>query len=113
MCIVSMIGDYAEDNLRKKWPWINPDTIPPAPPNPANPIFTNSFIYPKYVTKEEFEALKKEVEALKELLKKAVEYDIASKQPDCHMDEKVAFLKLAAKIVGIDLSEVFENVKGK
>lgn len=97
MCVVSAIGD---DWSRRTPGW--PGIIPP----------------PSYVTSVEFEAwksmhiaefnkLKEEFEALKELLKAAKIYDEATDQPNCEMDEKVEILKKVAKLLGVDLSGVF------
>lgn len=54
-------------------------------------------------TREEFEALKQEVEALKGLLKAAKIYDEQTGQPDCETDEKMALLRQIAEKVGVDL----------
>lgn len=93
MCTVSNIGD----DFGKRWPT-----------NPVNP-WPNQIIpqYPQ-VSRVEFDALKKEVEALKDLLKAAKIYDEKTGQPDCHMDDKVALIKRLAEIVGVDLGDLFE-----
>lgn len=94
MCAVSMVGDYWKDKLPERHPW----------------IFPNSPIVPfNAPTKEEFEALKKEVEHLKELLKAAKIYDEQTNQPDCEMDEKVALIKKIAELVGVDMKEIFKD----
>ena len=59
------------------------------------------------MSKEEFAALKKEVELIKDLLKRAKKYDEDNGEPDCEMDEKIALLKAVAEVVGVDLDEVF------
>ena len=38
-----------------------------------------------------------------ELLKKAKEYDTRTGQPDCEMEDKVAFLRQLAKYLNVDL----------
>ena len=43
------------------------------------------------VPKEEFDKLKAEVEHMKKLLIKAKLYDEANNEPNCEMEEKVAF----------------------
>jgi hypothetical protein len=68
---------------------------------------------PVPISREEFDALKKEVLDMKELLKRAVEYDKRTGQPDCHMDEKVAMLKKVAEAVGVSLDDVFKPKEGK
>ncbi len=60
------------------------------------------------VSRQEFDALKKEVELLKEILQKAKEFDEKTGQPDCEKEEKIALLKKIAEIVGVDLSEVLK-----
>lgn len=62
-------------------------------------------------TKAEFEALKKEMEELKQLLLAAKRYDEATGQPDCEMEEKVELITKLAKLVGVDMQEVFNNHK--
>jgi hypothetical protein len=97
MCVVSAIGD---DWSRRTPGW--PGVIP----------------LPTYVTmvefetwkanhKIEFDKLKEEFEALKELLKAAKIYDDTTGQPNCEMDEKVALIKKVADLLGVDVSEVF------
>ena len=71
MCVVSMIGDHYHD----KWKWVEPIINP------------NQYI-PNYnisvgISREEFEQLKKEVLEMKELLKRAVKYDIENNEPNC------------------------------
>jgi hypothetical protein len=106
MCTVSFVGDYAGTNIPPKYPTIFPQ------PNifPANPPYIQPVCWPPVdmVPRYEFEALKREVEALKELLKAAQKYDEATGQPHCEHEEKVAFLKKMAEYVGIDLSEVLK-----
>lgn len=92
MCAVSFIGDEWSRRIPPQYPWAVPNYVPRIDrPSP---------------TQEEFEALKREVEALRELLKAAKKYDAATGQPDCEMDEKVALLKRIAEAVGIDLTDV-------
>ena len=98
MCAVSNVGDYWRDyTLPQKpyWPGIQPSidgTIP-------------GLLYP--VTRAEFDQLKHDVEELKKLLLAAKEYDKAMGEPDCVMDEKVALIKKVAKLVGVDMDQVF------
>lgn len=97
MCTVSMIGDHYGDKWRDRWPigWPNQSPIPSYIPL-SSPI-----------SREEFDALKREVEEMKKLLIRAKKYDEDNGEPDCEMDEKVALLKRVAEAVGVDLSEVF------
>jgi len=70
-------------------------------------IFTN---IPE-VSKKNFEALKREVESMKELLIRAKAYDEKNNEPNCEMDEKVAKLKEIAKLMGVSLDDVFKPKK--
>ena len=83
-----MIGDHFNDK------WTQP---------PYQQIFTNI----PDVSRAEFEALKKEVEEMKALLKRAKEYDEKNNEPNCEIEEKMAMLKKFADAVGISLDDVF------
>ncbi len=93
MCVVSNIGDTYRDMFPKQWPNV-----------PANPVYP----IPE-ISRHEFEALRKEVLELKELLKAAKKFDDATGQPDCEMDHKVKFLKQIAEALGVDMSEVLPS----
>src|SRR5262245_24392456 len=100
MCMVSNIGDGWADKFQEKWPQFNPP-----PPSP--------FIVQPGVSQADFDALRKEVQELKELLKAAKKFDAATGQPDCEMAEKVKLIKAIAKLVGVDLGDVFEKEQTK
>lgn len=87
MCIVSMVGDFYNDK------WTKGNFASP-------PVF-----YPP-VSREEFDALKREVQDMKELLKRAKVYDEQNGEPDCQMEEKLEVLRKVAEMVGVDLSDV-------
>lgn len=93
MCVVSNIGDSYRDSFPDKHPWY-----------PANPFTPNP---PIFVPAAEFEKLKKEVEELKEQLKKAKKFDEETGQKDCEMEEKIAFLRRIADAVGVSMDDVF------
>lgn len=93
MCVVSFVGGHFED----KWKPLKPYTT----------FTTSNFI--SEVTKEEFEALKKEVLEMKELLRKAKIYDEVNNEPNCELESKMEFLRGVAKLVGIDLDDVLKN----
>jgi len=114
MCTVSNIGDGYRDNFAPRWPnvpiWPHQPVGVPYPAQPATapvPVFTPAVFTPA-VSKEEFDALKKEVEELKQLLKAAKKFDEETGQPDCHMDDKVEFIKKLAEFVGVDLEDIFK-----
>src|SRR5688572_27691127 len=50
------------------------------------------------ITREEFEDLRREMEALRDLLKAAKVYDEVTGEPDCEVDEKVELVKRVAKM---------------
>lgn len=93
MCTVSMIGDFYNDKWRY-WPPLTPASQPPV------------FITQPEITRAEFEQLKRDVEDMKELLKRAKKYDEDNGEPDCEIDEKMQKLRAIAKIVGVDLDDV-------
>jgi hypothetical protein len=100
MCTVSAVGDNYRDYFPEKWKdWTVPITTPSIHPNILKP--------PEYVSKEDFDALKKEVEELKLLLQAAKKFDEATNQKDCEMDDKIAFIKSVADFVGVNLDDVF------
>jgi hypothetical protein len=112
MCIVSNIGDNYRDNFAPRWPNVpvwpaQPTGVPyPSQPGiPGQPVIIDT----SGVSKQEFEALKKEVEELKQLLKAAKKFDEETGQPDCHMDDKVDFIKKLAEYVGVDLEDIFKK----
>ena len=95
MCVVSMIGDDWARRTPPQYPWAAPNYFPTQ--CPAGP------------TRVEFDALKREVEALRELLRAAKIYDEATGQPDCETDDKVALIKRLADLVGVDMSDIFPS----
>ena len=94
MCVVSMIGDHYGERIPQQYPWTTQPNINTYPTHP--------------VSREEFEALKHDIEEMKALLIKAKIYDEEHGEPDCEMEEKVEMLKRIAEFVGVDL-EVFSE----
>lgn len=114
MCVMSMVS--------QDWTGRNPQWVPqPAPtypyapqeqnplPQPSNPFapYNGGIFGPSGPTRAEFDALKKELEALKELLLAAKRYDEATGQRDCEEADKVKLFRALAKLVGVDMSDVF------
>jgi hypothetical protein len=93
MCVVSMVSQHYTD----KWQ----DTLYPDHPWWIVPTVTQPEI-----SKDEFDALKRDVEELKALLKRAKKYDEDTGQPDCETADKVALLRKVAQLVGVDLGDV-------
>lgn len=108
MCVVSMVGDYYQDKFApiKDRPWYTPNSDPfrwpHHPTTPSTGTTPNIFI-----TREEFDSLKKELLEMKELLTRAAEYDKRNNEPHCEMEDKVKFLKELARLFNIDLKGVF------
>ncbi len=94
MCTVSMIGDFYGDKWRDR-SWYVP-SFPHIPQTPSQ------------ITRDEFDELKREVADMKELLKRAKEYDERTGQPDCEIDEKMDLLRKIAKLVGVDIDDVLK-----
>lgn len=99
MCVVSMVGDHYRDTWGPQ-PWFEP-LINPVPQYPA----------PAPVSREDFDELKRQVMEMKELLKRAKEYDERNGEPECEIDEKMDLLRKVAKMVGIDLDDVIGAAK--
>jgi len=97
MCTVSFIGD----SIPGTWPKRYPETFPAYPTT-----------LPSEVSRSEFDALKAEIAALRDLLVAAKRFDAATGQPDCEMDEKVALIKKVAELVGVPLGDVFGALDG-
>ena len=100
MCVASAISN---DWINRNPNWVLPNPIPMAP-------------YPVHVitdgpTRAEFDALKKDMEELKKLLLAAKQYDESTGQPDCEMEDKVELITKIAKMVGVDMEQVFNTHK--
>lgn len=57
----------------------------------------------------EFEQLKAEVLQMKAELAAAKRQDEIDGSPDCEMEEKIATLKAIAKLVGVNLEDIFKS----
>lgn len=89
MCVTSMVGDFYRDY-----------TFPSKPYFPSFPAYLPE---PDKISRAEFDDLKKTVDELKELLKRAKKYDEDTDQKDCETEDKMAILRKVAKLVGVDL----------
>lgn len=96
MCTVSMIGDFYRDK------WKDWDPMRPLIPQPI----PGQVIPAPEITKQEFDELRKEVQDMKELLRRAKIYDEENGETDCEIDEKMDLLRRIAKLVGVDLEDV-------
>lgn len=102
MCVVSMVGEHYNDKWKPfkyhHWPAIEPWPDSPKVPYPgARPIIP--------VDRVEFDDLKKQVEEMIALMKRAKKYDEDNNEPDCEVDEKMDLLRKVAKLVGVDLDK--------
>lgn len=104
MCVVSAVSDVYRDDFWKRGIQPNP-VIPLTPGNPLDGIRINGLP----PTREEFEALKKEIEFMKKLLERAAKYDEENDEPHCEMEDKVDLLKKIAAAMGVDLGDVFKD----
>ena len=101
MCAVSNIGDQYGQRYQ---PFIQ--TVGGGA---GQPLQQPQFIWPNTPSREEFEALRKDVAEMKELLLKAKEEDKKAGISDCEMEDKIKVLKAVAEAVGINLDEVFKK----
>jgi len=90
MCTVSMIGDH----FNNKW---------------NQPYYQQTFTNLSSISKQEFDALKKEVEDMKQLLIRAKIYDEKNNEPNCEIEEKIETLRKIADLMGVDLNDVFKK----
>lgn len=85
MCVISSVGDYWTPHFPQRFP-----TFPE-------------------ISREEFDKLKKEVEELKLLLLAAKRFDEETGQPNCSMEDKIKLIKEVAKVVGVDLKDIWPD----
>lgn len=114
MCMVSNIGDGWGKTIPEKYPWLPHH---PSFPLDGTPVVPLPYVQPGPLapfqgpTQEEFDRLKKEVDELRKLLEAAKKFDESTGQPHCEVDAKVKLIKEIAKLVGVDLGDVFEQKK--
>jgi hypothetical protein len=105
MCSYSMVADHYKDLWNR----------PYGPANPINPNQTIQYtplpISPPPITREEFETLRRQVDEMLMLLKRAVKYDEANNEPECELEEKKDLLRKVAKLVGVDFDKEMGAVK--
>jgi hypothetical protein len=78
-----------------------PDILPPLPEQGSGDQSRPSENNP--VTQEDLDKIRRDIQDLKDLLKRAKEYDEKTGQPDCELDEKKRRLKEIADMVGVDI----------
>ena len=94
MCVVSNVGDYFGRTMPERYPFVET---------------SGTITFVGQVSRAEFDALKKEVEALRELLLAAKKFDEKTNQKDCEQADKIKLLRGIADLVGVNLDEIFEN----
>ncbi len=97
MCTVSMIGDHYGDKFR---------SLPTQPWQPGTLQIHKDH-------SQEIAELRRDIEEMKALLRRALKYDEASGQPECGNDDKIAFLRKVAESVGLSLDDVFKPTPKK
>jgi hypothetical protein len=95
MCSVSMVGDHYNDIWKQK-PWYEES------------VGITIRNVPAAISRAEFDHLKRQVEEMKELLKRAKKYDEDNGERDCEVDQKMEILRKIAQMVGINLDDVFK-----
>jgi hypothetical protein len=117
MCVVSMVGDDFSKRIREDEYWKKFITPPhsspltaPSQPYQQQPGFSINL---GFATAEEVAVLRREVEQLKQLLKRAIKYDEDNNEPHCEIDEKVQAIKVIAKALGVDMNDIFKEEKAK
>lgn len=103
MCIVSMIGDDFYRRHRDSWP-----TYPWESPHPSDAEKAVKESFRDAVQSAQIAELKKEIEALKELIKAAKKYDEVTGQPDCEHGDKVKLIKDIARALDVDLEDLLD-----
>lgn len=102
MCVVSNIGDNYQRN--DGWPWRPVNPWPPLPeidkaiPQDFRPIWEDA------VKDKKIADLEDRIKALEELIRKGKEFDAATGQPDCELDEKYELLRKIAKEMGVEIT---------
>lgn len=109
MCVVSMIYNYWHDkwnNPPYKWPTPTYPSIEPVQPiqlvQPFVPVWPVPQPQQKPITDDE-------IRELRELLRRAREYDKKNNEPDCELEEKKKKLLDLANELGVDIAFIEED----
>ncbi len=97
MCTMSMVGDHYMDIWKQV---------------PYQPVGGTTYVIGPGVTREEFDQLKRQVDEMVSLLKRAQKYDEDNGEPHCETDEKMEVLRKVAKLVGVDLDQALAAKPG-
>lgn len=74
--------------------------------NPASASAVRIALARRVTVSVKSNGLKRAVEDMKKLLKRAKKYDEDNHEPDCEIDDKVELLRKVAKFVGVSLEDV-------
>jgi hypothetical protein len=111
MCTVSMVMTQGLE--KTNWDSIRPmiwtDEVKRGPN--IGPMLPASA--PNFVSREEYEKLRVEMENLKIAIIKAQEEDERMGNPDCEMEDKVDLIKKIAALLGVDMGKALEGHKWK
>lgn len=98
MCMISFVGDEFNRSVQERYPVLTVSNNLPS-----------TYVINSGISREEFDKLKVELEAIKKVLIAAKIYDEETGQKDCEQAEKVALLKRLAELCNVDLSEIFDR----
>ena len=90
MCVVSAVSDYYRHNTL-----------------PATSLDWSAAIANPLGYQVQIDQMRKDIEALRQLLIAAQKYDKAVGEPHCEDPEKVALIRKIAEVVGVDLKGIF------
>jgi len=118
MCVTSMIGDHYGQKWPQQYPsqpWTPPvSPFYPQPTEDSKVRISRELDEMHKVQKDrEFQELKKDVQEMKELLKKAKAYDIDNGEPECELEEKYELIRKVAKYVEVEIEDVIGAGKMK
>ena len=93
-------------------PW-DPDLPkqPYSPPSTPKPLPPLPFVPPPHPSDEEIKELRKELELLKSLLRRAKIYDSENGEPDCEADEKVEVIRKLSELADYDMGDAIDEPK--
>jgi hypothetical protein len=105
------------DHYRDKWQQSQSGLLPYQPSSPYVQInwpdkpqvgpLAPFKTHPTQNVEKDIDDLRKEVQEMKELLKRAIKYDEDNKEPHCETKEKIEWIRKVAEAVGLTLDDVF------
>ncbi len=105
MCTYSAIADNFRRTAPERHPWIPPVIINPHDVTKRD-VENNNFVYTEpLATKQDIADLRKEMLALKDILKAALKFDEETGQKDCEQEDKIRMIRELAEMVGVDMED--------